>query len=159
MDLVNTPKKMIKKKKMHKKRVIGRIESIDLPELGLLGIDAKVDSGAYTSSIHCSAIMIEEHSGETQVRFKILDESHPNYQEVEFCLPVHKEKRVKSSSGETEDRLFIKTYINLFGELFEIELSLTDRSKMKYPILLGRKAFKHRFLIDVSKKYLASHSI
>ncbi|MBF0288689.1 MAG: ATP-dependent zinc protease [SAR324 cluster bacterium] len=148
-----------KKRRPNKpKQIIGRTELIDLPDLGLFGVDAKMDSGAYTSSIHCSSIAIEEQSQGFYVRFKILDESHPNYQQMEFCLPVHNEKRVKSSSGETEDRIFIKTRMSLYGEIFEIELSLTDRSQMKFPILLGRKAFKKRFILDTAKKYIASHS-
>ena len=137
------------------KKIIGRIERIDLPKFNLSNIDAKIDTGAYTSSIHCHLINKLSINNENIVQFKILDPKHPNYQEINIKLPIHSEKFVKSSSGESEKRIFIKTQISLFNKTFDIELSLTDRSRMKYPILLGRKALKDRFIVDVSKKYLS----
>ncbi len=133
------------------KIIIGRKDKIDLPDLALFNIDAKIDTGAYTSSIHCYQIQLTKNNGVATVRFKLLDPSHPDYNEREFLLPVHQFKSVKSSSGHTEERIFIKTNILIFDQLFEIELSLTDRSDMKHPVLIGRKLLKNRFIVDVSK--------
>ena len=144
-------------KKKRQKQIIGRLELVDFPELGLSGIDAKVDTGAYTSSLHCSSIVVEEQDDDQAwVRFKIFDPDHPNFEDMELRAPVFAQKNVKSSSGVAEHRVFIKTSIRLFSKTYKIELSLTDRSAMKYPVLLGRKILKKRFLVDVSETYLAN---
>ena len=135
-------------------KIIGRFEKINFPELNLYQIDAKIDTGAYTSSLHCHHIVEEEHDGKTMVRFRILDTDHSDYQKIDFLLPVYKKKKVKSSTGTSNLRFFIQTTIHLFNKSIPIELSLTDRSQMKYPVLLGRKLLKNRFLVDVSKKYI-----
>ncbi len=141
---------------MKKKITIGRKDKIDFPELGLFDIDAKVDTGAYTSAIHCHNIEIIETENASKVRFNLLDPSHPDYDEKEFLLPVHQQKEVKSSSGTAEARIFIKTKIMLFGSMMDIELSLTDRSDMKFPVLLGRKLLHGKFIVDVTKRDLSS---
>ncbi len=68
-------------------------------------------------------------------------------------MPVHKIKKVKSSNGKTEERIFVKTIIELFGRRYKAELSLTDRKDMKFPMLIGRKYLQGRFLVDVSLQY------
>jgi hypothetical protein len=70
-------------------------------------------------------------------------------------LPLYKTKNVKSSSGESQERTFIKTSIVLFRRRIPIELSLTDRSDMRYPVLLGRKLLKRRFVVDVARQLLS----
>ncbi len=141
---------------MKTKKVIGRIDKADFPELSLYDIQVKIDTGAYTSSIHCHNISIRHKKGQPpQVRFNLLDPSHPEYDEREFILPIYARRRVKSSSGESTIRTFIKTKILLFGELIDIELSLADRSDMKYPVLLGRRLLRRRFIVDVSRRNLS----
>ncbi len=68
-------------------------------------------------------------------------------------MPVYKIKKVKSSNGKVEKRIFIKTAIELFGKKYKAELSLTDRADMKYPMLIGRKYLQGHFLVDVSLQY------
>lgn len=68
-------------------------------------------------------------------------------------MPVSKIKKVKSSNGKSEDRIFVETVIELFGKKYKAELSLTDRKDMKYPMLIGRKYLQGRFLVDVSLQY------
>ena len=142
---------------MAKKRdlkIIGRLESIDFPEWDLIDIDAKIDTGAYTSSLHCHHIKSYEEDGTEYVRFNLLDPSHDTYNDKLFKLPVHRKKVVKSSNGSTEERFVVKTKVRLFDKLLTAELSLTDRSEMRYPVLVGRKLINGRFLVDVSKKYI-----
>jgi len=142
---------------MAKKRdlkIIGRLESIDFPEWDLIDIDAKIDTGAYTSSLHCHHIQSYDEDGTEYVRFNLLDPSHDTYNDKLFKLPVHRKKVVKSSNGSTEERFVVKTKVRLFDKLLTAELSLTDRSEMRYPVLVGRKLINGRFLVDVSKKYI-----
>ena len=140
---------------MCKKLTIGRKDKADFPELDLLNIDVKVDTGAYTSSIHCHDITEYEKDGEKYVKFDLLDPSHPEYNEKEFKTKNYYIKSIKSSSGESEERFIIKTIIKLFNCDFETEFSLTDRSYMKTPVLLGRKLLANKFIVDVSKTNLS----
>ena len=142
-------------KKKNSLQTIGRLESVDFPEWDLYDIDAKIDTGAYTSSLHCHHIKSKEIDDQEYVTFNLLDPSHETYNDKLFELPIHRKKVVKSSNGSTEERFVVKTEIRLFDRMFQAELSLTDRSEMRYPVLIGRKLINGRFLVDVSQKYLS----
>ena len=142
--------------KKKKKETIGRLEIVDLPKWDIKEIEAKIDTGAYSSSLHCHNINEYEKNGAKWVKFNLLDPEHPSYNERLFSLPVSDTREVKSSNGQTELRVFVKTKIIFFNKEHDIELSLTNRSEMKYPILVGRKFLKTKFLVDVSKKYLSN---
>ena len=137
-------------------KLIGRIEYIDLPELGFNALEAKIDSGAYTSSLHCHNIKSKKIDGKRLVSFKLLDPKHPNYEDKEILAEINAIRRVKSSNGFTQKRFAIKTKIKLGKKRYIIEFTLTDRRDMRYPILLGSKFLKNKFIIDVSKKKLLS---
>jgi hypothetical protein len=131
-------------------RTIGRKEIVDIPTLKLLGLTAKIDTGAYTSSIHC--VSIEEVENGISCLF-----DNPKHLEVlDHCVLFkdYKKKVVKSSNGHVEERYAIWTEILIGGETFPIELTLTSRIEMKSPLLLGRKFLKKKYLVDVSKKHL-----
>lgn len=138
-------------------RIIGRAELIDFPDWDLYGIDAKIDTGAYTSSLHCHHIERITKDGKEFVRFNLLDPSHEIYNDKLFELPIFKSKTVKSSNGVSEERFIVKTRLDLLGKQLDAELSLTDRSEMRYPVLIGRKLIKGNFIVDVSKKYLSQN--
>lgn len=135
---------------MSVKKTIGRYEKVDLPLLELFSLDAKVDTGADNNAIHCHQIEISKD--EKEVSFQLLDPAHPDYNDKEFNMPIHRMRWVKSSNGERERRVYIKTEIIVMGESYEVEISLTDRSSMSFPMLLGRKFLQNRFLVDVSKQ-------
>ena len=137
------------------KRIIGRIDRVDFPELNLSEVDIKVDTGAYTSSIHSHDIEEITINDEKVIKFKLLDPSHILYNEKEFIVKDYKMKVVKSSNGASEQRIVIKTIIKIFDEIFPIELTLSERGEMKYPILLGRKFLTHKFIVDTSKKNIS----
>lgn len=134
------------------KIIIGRTEKVNFPELELFDIEAKIDSGAYTSSIHCHDI--RENSDEGILYFKLLDPSHKDYNEKELKFENYSKTVVKSSTGIAERRYKIKTKIQLGKKIYITNFTLTDRGKMKYPILLGRVVLKKRFMIDVAEEYL-----
>ena len=136
--------------------VIGRIDKGDFPELSLTDIPVKVDSGAYTSSIHSHDINEIEIDGEKILEFEILDPSHEQYKKKLFRTKKYKVKSVKSSNGEAEERFFVDTTVILFGNEYPIQLSLTDRSKMKYPILIGRRFLNKKFLVNTVLKNVSS---
>jgi hypothetical protein len=134
-------------------KIIGRIEQVNLPEWEFNNLDAKIDSGAFTSSLHCHHIDPFENNGEAWIRFYMLDPDHEAYSDKMLEMPLHDKREVKSSNGETELRYFIQTQIEFFDGTYTIEFSLTDRSAMKYPLLIGRKFLrKGPFLVDVTQK-------
>lgn len=143
-----------KSKKKLKKKVIGRLEYINIPDLNLNKISAKIDTGAYTGAIHAENIEEIERDGEKFLTFTILDSEHPEYEDVMYEISDYRMKKVKSSSASGyEERFMILVSIEIAGETLEAELSLTDRKGMRVPILIGRKPLKKRFIIDTSKKY------
>ena len=132
--------------------IIGRRDYLHLPKLGLYSIHAKIDTGAYGCSLHCHEIEIEEKGSEQILKFKLLDPTHPEYQDKFNYVTEFSDKIVKNSGGGSEHRYTIITDIIIFDQTFKVEFSLTDRANMKYPILLGRKFLKKRFIVDVSRK-------
>ncbi|GHA75218.1 ATP-dependent zinc protease family protein [Pontibacter akesuensis] len=138
------------------KLLIGRRELVSFPDLDLEGIEAKVDTGAYTSAIHCSDIHEEVRPDGTKVIcLDLLDPSHPQYNHRKLNFSEYELREIKSSIGEKQERYVIRTKIKLFDEVLEEEFSLSDRSDMKYPVLLGRRLLQGRFVVDVSRKNLA----
>ena len=143
---------MMEPKKRHKPRqVIGKKEIVDFPELGIVGITAKIDTGAYTSTLHCRDIKVKKE-GEKVLCFKVLDPSHPMDSEKEQAFKVFTQKNIKNSFGEIEKRYVIKTKIKIAGRVIKSIISLTNRGKMKYPVLIGRRILKNKFIVDVSLK-------
>lgn len=78
---------------------------------------------------------------------------HPAYNGKRFIFALHKLKRVKSSNGEIQERPSIKTDITLLGKTYKSTITLTDRSDMAYPMLIGRKFLANRYLVDVALQY------
>jgi hypothetical protein len=135
-------------------QILGRSDRVDLPELGLENIHAKIDTGAYTSSLHCSSAKVVNG----QLEFVLLDEEHPEFTGMKFKMSKFTQREVKNSSGEAELRYIIRTTIKLFNRKIRAEFSLSDREKLRFPVLLGRKILRNRFLIDVTKKDLYHHT-
>ncbi len=137
------------------KLIIGRREIVDFPQLELLEIEAKVDTGAYTSSFHCHHVEEVERNNQTELRCYFLDPSHPEYNNKEVYFSSYTTKKVKSSNGITETRYKVKTNIIIFNKTMPIELTLTERSNMRYSVLLGRKFLKKRFIVDTEFLHLS----
>jgi hypothetical protein len=138
------------------KKIIGRRELVDFPLLQLHQIEAKVDTGAYTSAIHCSYIAeVSLPDGSRVIRCRLLDPGHPAYDARVVEFRHYSLRQIKSSFGQVQDRYVIRTQIQLFEEVLEAEFSLSDRSDLKCPVLIGRALLQHHFLVDVAKKNVA----
>lgn len=136
-------------------KTIGRTEIISIPEFDIGQIDAKIDTGAYGNALHCHRIKVSVENGKEILSFTILDPSHSEYDARPMRTSQFRTKLVRSSSGLSELRYTIKTKIILFDKSYSLEFSLTDRAKMRYPILLGRKFLKNRFIVDVRYRNLS----
>lgn len=139
------------------KRTVGRRELVDFPAFQLWGVEAKVDTGAYTGAIHCSNIHVETApDGRQCLRVQLLDPSHPNFDGSPMQFAQFTLRDIRSSNGEVQERYVIRAVIRLFGEDVETEFSLSDRSDMKYPVLLGRVLLRQaRLVVDVARRNLS----
>jgi len=137
-----------------KKKIIGRLDKVNFPDLNLNDISIKIDTGAYTSSIHCEN-MEEKEDG---LHCVFLDEEHPVYNHKPFIFKHYNKIRVKSSNGIAESRYEIKSNIELFGKIYKISLSLSNRKEMKHPVLLGRKFLNKKFIVDPELKDLSHNT-
>lgn len=136
---------------MIKKITVGRKDKCDFPDLDLKNIDLKIDTGAYTSAIHCHKIGTKIIKGKQILTYTLLDPTHRKYGNKEFSTDTFDEKRIKNSFGSTEKRFIIETRIRLFGKTSTIKLSLSERGEMRFPILIGRKFLMGKYIVDPSK--------
>lgn len=138
------------------KAIIGRLESIALPDLAITDLQVRVDTGAKTSSLHVDNITKIKSNGKIMVKFDIHPDVH-NVENVVTCeAPLHDIRKIKSSNGSSEERYVIATPVQLGSENWTIEITLTDRSDMNYLMLFGREAIGERFLVDPSKVFINS---
>jgi hypothetical protein len=130
----------------HKLKIIGRRELVSFPLLHINNIEAKIDTGAYTSSIHCKEIKIVEEKGKPILHFTLLND-------LEYTCDTFTKKKIKNSFGEIEERYIIKTLISIGKKRILTTVSLSDRGSMRYPVLIGRRLLKGKFIVDVNLKY------
>ena len=136
---------------------VGWREIVHLPELGLRGIPAKIDTGARTSSLHATILEEFTRDGATFVRFAV---DFPQQHVRQICEAVHIDWRgVTSSNGETQRRRIIKTPLKIGRLRFRAEISLADRSDMQFPMLIGRSSLRRRFVVDSGHSWLQSPGV
>lgn len=132
--------------------VVGWRELVHLPELGLHGVSAKIDTGARTSSLHGTVLEEFERDGQKYVRFAV-DYERQHVRQV--CEAVHVDVRgITSSNGETQYRYVIKTPLKIGDVEFRAEISLANRRDMKFPMLIGRSSLRRRFVVDSGYSWL-----
>ncbi|WP_445732569.1 ATP-dependent zinc protease family protein [Mariniflexile sp.] len=136
------------------KKIIGRVDKTDFPKLGLFHIDVKIDTGAYTSTIHCSEIIEENNT----LRCIFNSEAHQNFGKTDIIFDDYSRTNVKSSNGFKEDRYKIKSEVLFFGKTYKINLTLSTRNDMKFPVLIGRQFLKRKFLVDVDLENVSYNS-
>jgi hypothetical protein len=140
--------------KKKEKRIIGRSELVDFPDFGISGIDAKIDTGAYSTAIHTHKVWTEVIDDKEILHFELLDPEQEHYRKLTIQTSNFYQKKVRSSNGRLEKRYMIKTTMVLGGKKRITDLTLTNRGQMRYPVLVGRKVLKKGFLVDVSKSNL-----
>lgn len=139
--------------------VIGWREWVSLSELGVGRIKAKIDTGARSSSIHAFDVQTFLKNGREFVRFTIHPLQFHDRPEIETVAPILERRLVRSSNGEVDHRIVVRTSLSLLGQKFPIDLTLANRDAMGFRMLVGREALRGRFLIDASQSYLAGRPI
>ena len=134
--------------------LVGWREWLALPDFGIAAIKAKVDTGARSSSLHVERLEEFQRDGARWVRFEILPSSRRRKRPHACEAPVVDERPVTDSSGDRRMRLFIRTRVAIGTHVFEIEMNLTSRRGMLFPMLLGRTALAGRMRVDPSQSYI-----
>ncbi len=131
---------------MHAPKVlIGCNEYIDIPEWGIKRLRAKVDTGARTSALHVENI---EELSRGRVRFDVVLHRLKRDRRVSVTTRIARRGRVRSSTGHYEMRIFVEAPVRIGPIEQEVEVSLVDRERMIFRMLLGRTALAGHFLID-----------
>lgn len=135
--------------------VIGWREWVELPDLGIRKVKAKIDTGARSSSLHAFDVKTIERDGKQFARFKV----HPlqrNSKKTVVCeAEILEFRMVKSSTGHAQKRPVILTTVEALGEEWTIELTLANRDDMGFRMLLGREAVRGRFLVDAGNSFFS----
>ena len=132
-------------------QIIGNTDCIDFMDAEIENLPCKIDTGAAISAIHADRIQIIEKNCVDFLEFKLLDKKHPKFNNIEILTSDFTEKRIKNSFGEAENRFQVKLKIRVFDKVYNSSFTLTNRKQMAYPVLLGKKFLKGKFLVDVSQ--------
>lgn len=132
--------------------LIGWRERVRLPALGIGPIVAKVDTGARTAALHAEDIEIEIRGLRRLVRFTVPIDGRNHH--CEAALAGH--RQVKNTSGKSQNRAVIETEIGIGPERIMAEVTLTDRTDMGVPMLLGRATVRGRFIVHPGKSFILS---
>lgn len=132
--------------------MLGWREWACLPGLGLYSVRAKVDSGARSSALHVDAQWRFSEAGAPWVGFRVSTGGVGDV--VEAAAPIFDEREVADSGGRRTRRVFLRTPLRLAGIDREIEINLSDRQGMLFPMLLGRTAMARVFTVDPARSFL-----
>ncbi|HRQ65116.1 MAG TPA: RimK/LysX family protein [Xanthomonadaceae bacterium] len=131
---------------------LGWREWLALPDLGIGAIKAKIDTGARSSALHVEAQEVFRRDGDEWVRFEIA----PTYRHAPHVVceaPVVAVRPVTDSGGHTTERRFIRTVLEVAGQRWSIDINLTNRTHMLFPMLLGRTAMAGRLRVEPARSY------
>ena len=130
--------------------VLGWREWVALPGLGIGAIRAKVDTGARSSALHVDRQWRFTEGGAPWVGFE-LHGSGRRAPAIRGCAPIADERWVTDSGGHRTRRVFLRTSLAVGGNERMLDINLTDRAGMLYPMLLGRTALQGGFVVDPAR--------
>ncbi|RXZ73216.1 ATP-dependent zinc protease [Agromyces albus] len=142
----------------HSNTIVGWREWVSLPDAGVPWIKAKLDTGARTSSLHAFDVEEAQHDGTSMVRFGIHPWQDTGDDAVVVELPIHDRRKVRSSSGHTEERIVVLMEVVLRGRAITAEVTLTNRDEMGFRMLIGREALRRGFIVDAARSFLGGRA-
>ncbi len=131
---------------LRKIRTIGRHTLISMPDYQLIDVPAKIDTGAYSSSIWASNIKVVDD----ELRFTLFNKQSPFYSGKVIKTKTFKVLTIRNSFGHTELRYKVPLRVKIEDRLMKIQFTLSNRSANRFPILIGRRTLQSRFVVDVS---------
>ena len=132
---------------------------MSLSKLGILRMEAKIDTGAYTSSLHCENINVNYENSKPILYFTVEQKGLASPEFINLRFETFSQKIIKNSFGEMEERYVIRTLIHIGKKKIWSDISLSNRDAMRYPVLIGRKLLKGKFLIDVEQLHTNGFSL
>jgi len=128
------------------KTTVGWVENVRVYPGNLL-VEARIDTGADTSSLHCDCITSFDRNGEKWVSFVVeTSDGKPHLMERKVVRMV----KIKRHFGEVQERMVVKLGVCV-GKIYkETEVTVVDRSGLTYPMLVGRDFLERGFLVDPS---------
>lgn len=133
---------------------IGWREWVALPELGVPAIQAKVDTGANSSSLHAFNQVRFDRDGVEYIRFDIHPRKRSKGSSVTCEAPIVMERKVKNPGGRSELRPVISTPVVVNGVLIRALINLTERDEMTFRMLIGRRTLRGKFVVNPGRSYL-----
>lgn len=134
--------------------ILGWREWVGLPALAIGAIRAKLDTGARSSALHVDGAEEFIEQGAPWIRFAIDPVARRKRRKKWFSAPIVDKREVTDSSGHRSLRPFIRTPLLIADQRFDIEINLTNRREMLFPMLLGRTALVGRILVDPALSYV-----
>ncbi len=142
-----------KTRKRKERQVIGWREMVGLPDLGIANLRAKIDTGARTSALHAVDLEVFEKDGAHWIEFHVPQPGKPRSKRCSARLVD--ERQIKNTSGVPEYRYVIETLLVFGKRHWHMEVSLADREKMEFDLILGRTAVRRRkLLVDPGRSFL-----
>ncbi len=134
-----------KMRRLEKLDIIGSTELVSVENFS--NIPAKIDTGADSSSIWASDINV---SKDGVLSFSLFGKKSPFYTGEKIERKDYRVLVVRSSNGDEEIRYRTELSLTLGGRQIKAMFTLAERSKNHFPILIGRRTLKNKFLVDVS---------
>ncbi len=122
-------------------------------------IDAKLDTGAYTSSIHAEEKELFERDGKKWLKFIVTEPRKKDSPRVRIEAPLVRIARIKEPGGESEAREVVRLAFKIGDRKLRGDFTLNNRSNMLSAILIGRTTIKELGWIDPSRTNLAEKKI
>lgn len=136
------------------KIIIGSTAQISLPDVQLYQLLAKIDTGAYYNTLHCSHAELIFFDEQPVLRFVVLDPNIPQYTGNWWYARRFRQVTIRNSAGQAENRFAVLLKIALMGIETITCFTLTQRANKIFPILIGRCLLKGNFLVDVAQNEL-----
>jgi hypothetical protein len=135
-------------------KILGWREWVELPDMGLGPIKAKVDTGARTSCLHAFELQAFEKDDQPWIRFKVHPVQKCTSRVVECEAPITDVRPVTDSGGHTEQRYVISTRLRLDDWEGCVEMTLTGRDNMRFRMLIGRTTMEAGgFIVNPALSY------
>lgn len=139
--------------RLNGKVVVGEVEKFYLADPGLI-YDARVDSGAETSSIYASNIQRFERDGNNWVRFDVPRPGEESERWITMEKEISRQVRIiQASSEDSERRVVVELQFAIGNHQQVAEFTLADRENLSYDVLIGRNILRDVMLIDVGKEF------
>ena len=137
---------------MKNRNILGATADVCFPDLGIKSVQARVDTGAASCSLHASYIEIIDEEGEDSLLKVVLFDKDSEFytgEVLEFNDFVI--RNVRNSFGKKMVRPMIKTTVSVHKQAFQVLVGFSDRSKLTYDMLIGRNLLEKGFIVDVTK--------